>query len=144
MEKLFMSAGIVVAIVICFIGILKQPFKSFKEKHPKRFKALFTILTFVIAVGLAILDELYILCGKLLSFNFVLLLSTILTGVFFGYNGVYEGLNIKGFIKKIVEKLKELKAMTSNEKAIKYLNKITDIDKAITILQEKKNSNGEV
>lgn len=140
MEKLFMSAGCVVAIVLCLIGILKTPFKKFKEKHPNGYKAVFTCLTFVLAVGLSILDELYILHGKLLSVDFVILLCAIIAGVFGGYNGIYEGVGIKTLVKKIVEKIKKLLAMSKHDKAVKYLQKIEDIDEAINILVERKNN----
>lgn len=140
MEKLFMSAGIVVAIVLCFVGIIKLPFDGFKSKHPKRYKAVFTFISIVLAVGLAVLDELYILCGKIWSLDFAILVSVVIAGVFFGYGGVYEGLGLKDLVKKILENLKKARDLSTHKKAIKYLNKIDDIDEAITILNERKNN----
>lgn len=145
MEKLFMSAGIVVAIVLCLIGIIKLPFNSFKNKHPKGYKALFTLLSFVFAIGLSILDEIYILCGELLSIDFAILISVVIAGVFSGYSGIYEGLGLKELVKKILENLKKVRELSSNKKAVKYLNKIEDVDMAIAFLEEKKhNQNSEV
>ena len=60
MEKIFMSASIISAIVLCIIGLVKLPFKGFKGKYPKWYKDVFTIVSIVISVVLSILDELYI------------------------------------------------------------------------------------
>lgn len=145
MEKLFMSAGVVATIVLCIVGIVKLPFKSFKEKHPNWYRAIFTIISIVLAIGLSILDELYILCGELLSLDFAILLCVVLAGVFCGYGGVYEGLGLKELVKKIIENVKKARDMSDHKKAIKYLDKIDDIDGAIKMLEERKNNqNGEV
>ena len=117
MEKLFMSAGVVTAIILCIVGILKLPFKNFKIKHPNWYKALFTILSFVLTVGLSILNELYILNGEILSIDCFILICAVSAGVFGGYSGIYEGLGLK---------------------ALKYLDKIDDIDNALRFLEEKK------
>ena len=34
MENLFMSASVVITIVICLVGIIKSFFVKFKEKYP--------------------------------------------------------------------------------------------------------------
>lgn len=140
MEKLFMSAGIVIAIVLGIVGIVKLPFKSFKEKHPQCYKTVFTLLTFVLAIGLAILDEIYILEGALLSLDFVVLITTILAGVFGTYNGVYEGLGLKELMKIITENTKKAKELAKDRKVVEFLNKIEDINKAIALLEERKNN----
>lgn len=145
MEKLFMSAGVVVAIVLCIIGIIKLPFKGFKNKHPNWYKAIFTSLSIVLSVGLTVLDELYILCGELWSLNFIILLSAVFAGVFGGYGGVYEGLGVKELVKKIIENIKKARDMAENKKAVKYLSRIEKIDEAISFLEERKrNQNSEV
>ena len=145
MEKLFMSAGIVTAIVLCLVGIAKLPFNFFKSKHPKWYKAIFTILSFVLVIGLSVLDELYILCGELISIEFLILLCAVFTGVFCGYGGVYEGLGLKELVKKIVENVKKARELSTHKKAVKYLDKIDNIEMAITFLEEKKrNQNSEV
>lgn len=144
MEKLFMSAGIVSAIVLCVVGIAKTPFVKFKEKHPKGYKAVFTILSIILSIGLSVLDELYILCGKLLSLDFAILVCAVFAGVFGGYNA-YEGLGVKALIKTIINNIKKARDMSTNKKAIKYLDKIEDVDMAIAFLEEKKhNQNSEV
>lgn len=142
MEKLFMSAGIVSAIVLCVVGLFKLPFKSFKEKHPKGYKAVFTALSIVLSVVLSILNELYILHGALLSVDFAILMCAVLAGVFSGYNA-YEGLGAKQLVKKIFEKIKSAMVIANTKKAKKYLDKIEDIDEAISILTEKKNQKSE-
>lgn len=138
MEKLFMSAGVVTAIVLCLIGIIKLPFDKFKQNHSNGYKALFTCLTFVVAVGLSVLDELYILCGDIISVDFAILVCVVLTGVFGGYNGVYEGLGLKELVKKLIENIKQARDMAQSKKAVEYLNKIDDIDSAIKVLEKRK------
>lgn len=141
MEKLFMSAGVVAAIVLCIIGIIKLPFDDFKKSHPSIYKAIFTIFTFVLALALSILDEIFILCGQILSLDFVILTIAVLSGVFGCYNGIYEGLGLKELVKKLVDNVKKTRDMTSDKKVYDFLNNIDDIDKAIKILEERKNNN---
>ncbi len=141
MEKLFMSAGVVTAIVLCIIGIIKLPFKDFKSQHPNVYKALFTGFTFVLAISLSILDEMFILCGQLLSLDFVILTFAVLSGVFCGYNGIYEGLGLKELVKKLVDNVKKARDMTTDKKVYDFLNNIDDVDKAIRLLEERKNNN---
>lgn len=141
MEKLFMSASIVVAIVLCIIGIVKLPFKKFKEKHPKFYKAIFTMFSIVLAVCLCIVNEKYILCGKLLSVDFAILICSVLAGVFGGYTAVYEGLGLKELVKKLINNANKAMDMSTHKKAIKYLDKIDDIEEAIALLEERKNHN---
>lgn len=145
MEKLFMSAGVVVAIVLCIVGIIKLPFNKFKNKHPNWFKAVFTLVSIIVAGGLCVLDELYILNGKLLSVDFAILVCVVMAGVFGGYSGVYEGLGLKELMKKLTDNVKKARDMASDKKVVKYLNKIEDIDKAIALLEERRNNqNSEV
>ena len=150
MEKLFMSAGVVVAIVLCVIGIIKLPFDKFKRKHPNWFKAIFTLLSIIVSGGLCVLDELYILNGKLLSIDFVILVCVVFAGVFGGYSGVYEGLGLKELMKKLTENVKKARELAENKKAQKYLDKYIktgeDIEKGIAFLQNQKNkkNNSEV
>ena len=138
MENLFMSAGIVTAMVLCLVGIIKLPFKKFKDKHPKWYKAIFTLLSLLFAIGFAVLDEIFILCGTLLSLEFGILISVVLAGTFFSYGGIYEGLGLKELVKKLIENLKKAKDLSKDKKVVKLLNKIDDIDKAIALLEEKK------
>lgn len=137
MEKLYMSAGVVVAIVLCIVGIIKLPFKSFKVNHPIGYKSVFTTCSFILSICLSILDELYILCGNIISIDFIILLSTVLAGVFAGYGGIYEGLGLKDLMKKLNENIRKAKEIAQDKKAVELLNKI-DIDKALSIIEERK------
>lgn len=145
MEKMFMSASIVVAIVLCVVGIVKLPFKSLKARHPQVFKTICTILSILLSIGLSILDQIYIIEGCLFSFEFATLLITVLAGVFVTYNGVYEGFGIKELKNIIKENISKAKELAKDKKVIDFLNKVTDIDKAIALLEERKNKeNSEV
>ena len=144
MEKLFMSAGSVVAIVLCLVGIAKLPFKQFKTKYPKSYRAIFTSMSFLFAIGLCVLDELYVLSGKLLSVDFVLLLVTVLAGVFCGYGGVYEGLGLKDLMKKLGENLKKVKELSTDKKIAKLEKKVQKVNNVISLLEAKKNQMNEV
>lgn len=138
MEKMYMSASIVVTIVLCVIGLIKLPFKKFKNNHPYGYKVLFTATSFILSIGLSILDQVYILCDEVISINFAILLATVIAGVFAGYGGIYEGLGVKQLIKKITESLKKAKEISTHEKTIKFLNKVQNIDEAIDILVKRK------
>lgn len=138
MEKLFMSAGVVTAIILCIVGIIKLPFKNLKVSHPNWYKAIFTIISFVFAVCFSVIDELYILNGEVLSTDFLILICAVVSGTFGGYSGIYEGLGLKELVKKLVDNVKKARDMSENAKAKEYLDKIDDIDNAIKFLEEKK------
>lgn len=145
MEILFMSAGIVVAIVLAVVGIVKLPFGAFKEKHPNWYKAIFTVVSFILAVGLSVLNQIYILGGSLLSLDFAILICAVFGGVFGSYNA-YEGLGLKALVKKIAESIKQAKSIAHDKKVTDFLNKIDfeNIDKAIALLEERKNHPKEI
>ena len=143
MENLFMSASVVITIVICLVGIIKSFFVKFKEKYPKWYKATFTILAFILSIVLSIINELYVLQGTLLSIDFAILICVVLAGVFGSYGGIYEGLGLKNLAKKIIENIKLTRNLTKNEKVIKYLNKIEDVENAIKILEDRKKAEAE-
>lgn len=140
MEKLIMSSSVMVAIILCLIGIIKTPFKNFKKNHAKIYKAIFTTIGFLLSVAFAILNEKFVLKGAIISSEFVIIVFAILSGVFGGYNGIYEGLGVKELTRKIVDNLKKIKSISTDKKIIKYLNNIEDIDNAIKILEERKNN----
>lgn len=108
MERMFMSAGIITAIVLCLVGVIKSPFGSFKKSHPKIYKAIFTILSILLSVGVSIIDETYISFGKVLSVDFAVKVTFVTAGVFCGYGGIYEGLGVKDLCKAIVSNINKM------------------------------------
>ena len=144
MEKVFMNAGGVAVVVLCLVGLLKLPFKKFKETHPKWYKAVFTILSVVIGMVLCVLDELYLLSGDLVSFEFITLVLSVMAGVFGGYGGIYEGLSVKDLTKKLTNIAKKAMELSKDKKVKEFLNKIIDIDSAIKTLEDRKNQPNEV
>lgn len=143
MENALVGASSITAIVLAFIGILKLPFKTFKEKHPKAYKVVFTLVSLVLSLGLPVIAELYIIGGSLASEEFVVLLATTVGGVFSLYNGVYEGLGLKDLAKVIATGFGTLftKFQDSKlEKTVKKvgLEKLTEISKKIAAEEEAK------
>ena len=138
METIYMNAGLIATIVLCIVGLLKLPFKTFKAKHPIGYKAVFTSLSIVLCIGLAVLDEIFIIGGELLSFNFIALVCAVFAGVSTSYIS-YEGLGVKDLVKKINTSIKTAKVQANDKKVVEFLNNIEDIDKAIKILIERKN-----
>lgn len=137
MEQVFMCASIIVAIILCIVGIVKLPFKTFKEKHPSWYKATFCLLSIILAVVSTIIAELYILNGSLASLDFAVLIITTIAGVFGLYTS-YEGLGLKQLVKIIVEKITQLFNTYSDNKLAKIvgtvgIEKLTEIN---TKLQE--------
>lgn len=123
MEKVFMCASIITAIILCFIGIIKLPFKTFKEKHPKWYRAVFCLLSLVLAVVAPIISELYILNGQLASLEFAVLTLTTVAGVFGLYTS-YEGLGLKQLVKIIIEKITQLFNSYSDSKLAKVVGTV--------------------
>lgn len=138
MEAILMSAGILTAIILCIVGLVKLPFESFKTKHPKWYKATFTLLSIVLTFGAVIINQLYILNEKLFTTNFFILLLSTYAGVF-GLYLSYEGLGAKELVKRLLVAIKDIKTTAPTNKFIKYLDKI-DIDQAIELVNAKKES----
>lgn len=123
MKEVFMCASIITAIILCFVGIIKLPFKTFKEKHPKWYRAVFCIMSLVLSVAGPIVSQLYILNGTLASMEFVVLLLTTIAGVFGLYTS-YEGLGLKQLVKTIVSKVAELFDKFDDAKLKKIVGKV--------------------
>ena len=137
MEQVFMCASIIAAIILCIVGIVKLPFKTFKEKYPNWYKATFCLLSIILAIVSTIIAELYILNGSLASLDFAVLIITTIAGVFGLYTS-YEGLGLKQLVKIIVEKITQLFNTYSDNKLAKIvgtvgIEKLTEIN---TKLQE--------
>jgi hypothetical protein len=49
-------------------------------------------------------------------------------------------LGLKDLVKKIVSSAKQARDLAENKKAVKYLNKIEDIESAIAMLEKRKHS----
>ena len=107
MKEVFMCASIITAIILCFVGIIKLPFKSFKEKHPNWYKVTFYLVSAVLSIVAPIISQLYILNGSLASTEFAVLLVTTIAGVF-GLYSTYEGTKLKDLVKIIIDKIATL------------------------------------
>lgn len=127
MKEAFMCASIITAIILCVVGIVKLPFKRFKENHPKWYRAVFCLLSLILAVSCPIVAQLFILNGSLKSTEFAVLVITTIAGVFGLYTS-YEGLGFKTLVKKIVGKFAELFNNFSDSKLAKIVGKV-GIDK---------------
>lgn len=136
MGEVFMSAGIMTSIILCFVGLIKLPFKKFKEKYPKWFKAVFTILSLVLTFGACVINQAFILVKPLFNLEFFVIVATTYAGVC-GLYLSYEGLGAKQLVKKLFTSIKEAVAKAPESKFKKCLDKI-DIDLASQILIEKK------
>ena len=136
MEAIFMSAGIITAIVLCVVGLLKLPFEKFKTKHPKAYKATFTGLSIILTFGACLINQAFILVKPLFNIDFLVMVLSTYAGVF-GLYLSYEGLGAKELVKRLLKALKNLRTAAPENKFIKYLDKI-DIDQAIEIVNAKK------
>lgn len=122
MEAIFMNAGIITAIVLSVVGIIKLPFNKFKEKHPKWYRAVFTLLSIVLTLGACVVNQLFILEVKF-NFDFIILLVTAYAGVFGLYHS-YEGLGLKTLVNNLVTNIKKLANQTPDNKIAKGVAKL--------------------
>lgn len=132
MGELFIMAGIITAIILCFVGIVKLPFSKFKAKKPKLFKATFTVLSIILSVGACLLTQFYILKDNNIT-NYIVLQISVVAGVF-GLYSSYEGLGLKALVNTLITKLKEYFSKTPESKFTKYVDKI-GLDNAIVIME---------
>ncbi len=121
-EKVFMDVTYLSAVILALVGVAKMPFKAFKQKHPKWYRATFFLLSLVLVVGGSIIAQLFIIEGSLASVNFALLILGTGFIVFGGYTG-YESANLKGGIKKLVNKFKAWLSLHANSKIAKFVKK---------------------
>ena len=141
MKEAIMCASIIAAIILCFVGIVKLPFKTFKEKYPKWYKAVFCVVSLLLAIGLPFIAEVYILNGSIQSAEFLVLIFTTIAGVFGLYTS-YEGLGLKQLVKIIIEKITQLFNNYNDSKLAKIVGNV-GIEKLNEInekLQKKKNN----
>lgn len=135
MEAILMSAGIMTAIILSVVGLLKLPFNKFKEKHPRGYKAVFTILSIVLTFGVCLINQAFVLAEPLFNTNFVIILLSTYAGVF-GLYLSYEGLGAKELFKRLLNALKNLKATAPESKLSKYIDKC-GVDVALKIINAK-------
>ena len=120
MERIFMASGIITAIVLFLVGVIKSPFEQFKKSRPKIYKAIFTVLSIVISVIVSIIDEIYIAFGEICSMDFAIKTIFVIAGVFCGYGGIYEGLGVKDLLKVVMSNIeKAIEQSKQNKKDAK-------------------------
>ena len=120
-----MDAGIISSIVLAFVGLFKLPFKKFKTNHPKCFRFTFYLLSLVLSGVFSVLAQLYIVCGSLLSTEFILLVISTIAFVFGGYS-TYENTSIKALVKKMVDACKKTAAAHNENKVVKKVEKLAE------------------
>ena len=141
MKELLMNSGVVAAIVVVIVGILKSPMAKFKEK--RWYRPLLTILTLAIATGLCVLDQLYIFKENLLSWSFLMLVAFTFSEIYLSYHVAYEGV-IKKPLHNLFNKINEAQndPTSKTAKAIKKFKKAVskatgiDTDTLIEIVKE--------
>lgn len=136
MGEIIMSASIITTIVLCFVGIIKLPFKKFKDKHPTAYKVVFYSLSLILAIALPVLCGLYMIDLSFKSIEFYVLIITTIAGVF-GLYSTYEGTGLKTLVATIVEKIKALCNKYSDSKLTKIIqnvgiDKLNELAQAIT------------
>lgn len=125
MEAIFMSAGAITTIILCLVGIAKLPFDNFKAKHPKWYKAVFTLLSIILTFGACIVNQAFILDSEIIfNIDFAVMLITTLFGVLFVYNGIYEGLGLKELCKRLYSAIKNIKTQAPESKLAKGVAKL--------------------
>lgn len=122
LEYIIMDAGILAAIILCIVGIIKLPFKTFKTNHPLAYKITFCAISLILIVGASIVCELFIIGGTLISVEYAVLLLTTVAGVF-GLYGSYEGLGLKELVKKLVAQINALFDRHAGSKLEKVIEK---------------------
>lgn len=116
MEAILVNAGIMTTIILSLVGIVKLPFKKFKEKHPKAYKATFTLLSIVLTLVVCLINQAFILSLPLFTTGFAVMLLSTFAGVFTLYSS-YEGLRLKELVGRLVNAIKEARAKAKATKA---------------------------
>ena len=123
MGEIVMNASIITTIVLCFIGLIKLPFKPLKVKYPKVYRTLFYALSLILTIGLPVLCGLFIMHLNLKSLDFYILIISVIAGVF-GLYSSYEGIGLKALVNTLFSKLKELCSRYTDSALAKTINKV--------------------
>lgn len=137
MREIIVNASCLASVVLTLVGLLKLPFKTFKEKHPKWYKATFFLLSLILVVGGSVIVELYIFEESLLTWTYVSLLISTGFIVFGGYSA-YECTGLKDGLKKFFSLIASLLSRYSDKKIAKMIGKV-GMEK-ITEVNEKLNA----
>ena len=138
MEAILMNAGVMTAIILSVIGLVKLPFEKFKTKYPKGYKATFTGLSIVLTLAICLVNQAFVLAQPLFNTNFVMMLLSTYAGVFGLYHS-YEGLGLKELVKKLLNAIKNIKASAPESKLSKYIDKV-GIEVALNIINAKQSA----
>ena len=137
MREIIMNASWLASVVLTLVGLFKLPFKSFKEKHPKWYKATFFLLSLILVVGGSVIVELYIFEETILTWTYVSLLISTGFIVFGGYSA-YECTGLKNGLNKLFSLIASWLSRYSDKKIAKMIGKV-GMEK-ITEVNEKLNS----
>ena len=132
-----MNASWLASVVLTLVGLLKLPFKTFKEKHPKWYRATFFLLSLILVVGGSVIVELYIFEEALLTWTYVSLLISTGFIVFGGYSA-YECTGLKNGLNKLFSLIASWLSRYSDKKIAKMIGKV-GMEK-ITEVNEKLNA----
>lgn len=128
-----MYSTILASIILCLVGIIKLPFKSFKGKC--FYKAGLTLLTIVLTIGMCAICEAFIIGESLWSIGMLYLTLITFGEVMLTYNGVYEGFGLKQALQGLFVNFGKLLFKSPESKLTKSAEKY-GLDKAIQHLNE--------
>lgn len=131
--ELIVNASLLAGIVLCLVGLIKLPLTKFKGQ--KFYKAGLTLLTFAVVIVACVLCELFILNGSVWSVEMLMLTLITFGEVMLSYNGIYEGLGLKGIAKELFVKLQKLVAKHPESKLTKTAEKY-GLDEAVKYLAD--------
>ncbi len=136
--ELIVNASLLAGIVLCLVGLIKLPLTKFKGQ--KFYKAGLTLMTIAIVIVACVLCELFILHGSVWSGEMLMLTLITFGEVMLSYNGIYEGLGLKGIAKDLFTKVQALLAKHPESKLAKSAQKygLEEAVKFLTDLAEKK------
>lgn len=137
MREIIMNASWLASVVLTLVGLFKLPFKSFKEKHPKWYRATFFLLSLILVVGGSVIVELYIFEEAILTWTYVSLLISTGFIVFGGYSA-YECTGLKNGLNKLFSLIASWLSRYSDKKIAKMIGKV-GMEK-ITEVNEKLNA----
>lgn len=136
--ELIVNASLLAGIVLCLVGLIKLPLTKFKGQ--KFYKAGLTLLTIAVVIIACVLCELFIFNGSVWSIEMLMLTFITFGEVMLSYNGIYEGLGLKGIAKELFTKFEALLAKQPESKLAKSAEKygLADAIKYLTDLAQKK------
>lgn len=126
------NGTLISSVVLVIVGLFKLPFAQLKEKLKKWYTRVLAIFSFACTIAATVLFQLFVFNASVISWEFVILLSTTIGIVKLAYEA-YEITALKEGIHSLFAKFSAIIAKNKESKLAKIITK-AGLDKVQTVV----------